>query len=505
MGIGTTSEIKHVVVLMLENRSFDNLLGWLYDGQNKPPYNQVPPGQSFDGLDDNAPSCPWNGTSYPPVHGADTTQPDPDPNELYANMYVQMFNPADYAPGDPVPDMAGKTATMQGYVADYATAKGVSTTQAPNIMACFRPADVPVISMLANYYAVCDHWFASVPSQTYTNRSFLHAGTASGYVNNRLGDHFWDGCFVNNTKTIFNLLQDNDPASWQIYYGGLSLLCQVGRYQMQLKDYRSDGPAPHMYPIAQFFEDVAACRDEPESFPSYVFIEPNFLGGFSAGPENDEHPQAAPTHFDGISNVLSGEALIASIFNALSANNNQLWQSTMFILLFDEGGGTYDHLPPPVSAIPPDTVTIPEGQPGYSGFTFDRYGARVPAIVCSPLIPKSTVCNTVFDHTSIIRTVINLFLDPSTSLGDRDKAANDLLGVATLPGPRTDAPVLVPIKQADFDPNSIADVPLNDLQQDLVAGAIRDAAGAAFDVSSAPDLTTHVDAWAALQKIGQTN
>lgn len=503
MGDGTTPKIEHVVVLMLENRSFDNLLGWLYDPRNDPPYNEVPPGQSFAGLDDNAPSCPWNGTSYPPVHGADTTQPCPDPNELYANMYVQMFNPSGYAPGDPVPDMAGKTASMQGYVADYATVKDA---QAPNIMSCFRPVDVPVISMLANSYAVCDHWFASVPSQTYTNRSFLHAGTASGYVNNRLGDHFWDGCFVNKTPTIFNLLQQQKPpVPWKIYYGGLSALCQVARYQEQLENYRSDGPQPQMYPMSQFFTDVEAGIKDPATFPSYVFIEPNFLGGFGAGPENDEHPQAAPTDFDGLSNVLSGEALIAEIFNALSANNNQLWQSTMFVLLFDEGGGTYDHLPPPVTAIAPDNVTIAKGLPGYSGFTFDRYGARVPAIVCSPLIAKSTVCNTVFDHTSIIRTVINLFLAPGTHLGCRDKAATDLLGLVTLSTPRTDAPVLVPVKQADFDPNSIAAAPLNDLQQDLVAGAIRDAFGDAFGVSSAPPLVTHADAWAALQRIGQAN
>ena len=503
MGNGTTPKIEHVVVLMLENRSFDNLLGWLYDFKNAPPYDKVPPGQSFAGLDDNAPSCPWHGKSYPPVHGTDMTQPYPDPNELYANMYVQMFNPSDFAPGDPVPDMAGTSANMQGYVADYATAKGVSAAQAPNIMACFRPTDVPVISMLANYYAVCDHWFASVPSQTYTNRSFLHAGTASGYVNNRLGDHFWDGCFTNDTKTIFNLLQENDPASWKIYYGGLSLLCQVGRYQTKLKNYRSDGPDPHMHPIAQFFKDVEAGIANPKSFPSYVFIEPNFLGGFGAGPENDEHPQAAPFDFDGISNVLCGEALIASIFNALSANNNALWQSTMFVLLFDEGGGTYDHLPPPVSAIRPDKITIPSGKPGYSGITFDRYGARVPAIICSPWIAKSTVCNTVFDHTSVIRTVINLFLDPSTHLGERDKEAADLLGLVTLSTPRMDAPVLVPRPQVDFDPKNIADVPLNDLQQDLVAGTIREAAADTFDTSRAPALKTHADAWAALEKIGQ--
>ncbi len=502
-----SSPITNIVVLMLENRSFDNLLGWLYDSQNNPPFNKVPPNQTFEGLDNNPAPNVWQGKSYPPVHGTDMTQPNPDPNELYANMYMQMFNPDPFVIPNPIPDGPGLTAaaTMTGYMNDYATAKDVDSAQVPNIMNCFRPADVPVISALANAYAVCDHWYSSVPSQTYTNRSFVHAGTASGYVNNVIGAHFWD-TFTNNTTTIYNLLQ-NANISWGIYYGGDEFLCQARNNQLKLSPYKDT----NFFPFSQFLTDA-----KNGTLPSYVFVEPNFLASFiHLLPENDEHPQAAPTQLHGPSNVLFGEQLLANVFNALTAGPQ--WYTpgkaaTLFIVIFDEGGGTYDHFPVDAAtakAITPDGVTIPSGQPGYSGFNFDRYGARVPAVICSPYVAGATVCNTLFDHTSVLSTAIQVFLESKVSpnaLGARTAAANNLMPLISSSAVNTTLPTLHPRTPPDFDIASLADAPLTDFQKELVGSAIKFAqkhtpiAAAALGT---PTVETHADAWriaAALDK-----
>jgi phospholipase C len=487
--------ITNIVVLMMENRSFDNVLGWLYDAQNAAPFSQVPPGQTFEGLNNDPVANIWQGQTYAPGTGTDMIQPYPDPNEPYEHMYMQMFNPDPFVIPSTVPDGSGLTApaTMGGYVADYATADGVSATQAPVIMNCFRPASVPIISTLANWYTVCDHWYSSVPSQTYTNRSFLHAGTASGYVNNWIGPH-WDDIFINDTPTIFNLLQDAG-VSWGIYYGSYWFFCQALLCQEQLADYFET----NFFPFQQFLSDAAA-----GTLPSYVFIEPNFIPssvGDDVYPETDEHPDSldGPPGVDGPSNVLFGEQLISQVFTALSSSPQ--WNSTMLIILFDEGGGTYDHFPvdaATATAVPPDDVTIAEGQPGYSGFTFGRYGGRVPAVICSPYTAKATVCNTAFDHTSVLATAVQLLLGGTGNLGARTAAANSLLETIALPAARTDLPTLPTVTPPSFDIATLADVKLNTLQKALVASALRFARKhrpAAAAALGTPTVETHADAW----------
>src|SRR3954453_18482550 len=124
------ANIKHIVVLMLENRSFDNVLGWLYDPQNQPPFDKVPPGQTFEGLAGVTLTNPYNGKNYPPGHGTNMVDPYPDPNDEYERVYMQMYNPDPFKQPNPIPDPAG-TPNMQGFVNDYATAKGVTPAQAP--------------------------------------------------------------------------------------------------------------------------------------------------------------------------------------------------------------------------------------------------------------------------------------------------------------------------------------------------------------------------------------
>lgn len=465
------AQINHIVVVMLENRSFDNVLGYLY-----------PWSATFEGVDGNQTiqRNPYNGQSYPPTPDCALTDPNPDPNEKYEFVYMQLFDPplnpfvpptypppgSDVKPA-PIPDPITSTPAMTGFVADYASslqAKGVTNVDPTIIMNCLARGSVPVISALARNYMVCDHWFSSVPSQTFANRSFACAGTSSGYVDNQWDKPF--GIFVNDTPTIFNMLEAAGK-SWAVYYGGPLFLCNAFLTQKQLDPYALDASQRRFWPYKKFLTDVTSAA----TFPAYSFIEPNFIGSPWTGPETDEHPQASPFEEDGPSNVEYGEALLGQIYAALRQSPE--WESTLLVVLFDEHGGTFDHVPPPANAVAPDSVVVPFCEPGGSNFTFTRYGVRVPAVLVSPWAPPKAVSNTVYDHTSLLRMVIETF-GLTGNLGNREAQANSLTPALTEPTPRTDSPH-IPAPTPAWDPNAftIADPKLTDFQRTLLALAIK--------------------------------
>ncbi len=384
---------------------------------------------------------------------------------------------------------------MSGFVTDYSTAPAAAGKQPypPNIMNYFQPEDVPVISGLAKGYAVCDHWFCSIPSQTLCNRSYAAAGTSSGYVNNTWAN---DGVFYNNTNTIFNLLGLRS-VPWSVYAAG-------GDWRMS-NTYLTQATLwfeySHFFDLSQFYKDI----QNEKTFPSYAFIEPNYLWQ-QGNPENDEHPEAGliddPNH---PSNVLFGEKLLFDIFTALT--KSPAWSSTLFIVTFDEHGGTFDHAVPP-SAVSPDGISIPRSKPGGSDFPFNRLGIRVPAVAISPLIDAGTISNTVYDHTSIIKTVINAF-GLNTTLLKREEQANDLSSVINRTTPRTDIPKITPrpTPPATFEMAAkYADVPLNGLQKAMMLALMRvvkeRAPALAAGVVEPPEaIVTHSDAWRLLAKV----
>jgi phospholipase C len=465
--------------LMMENRSFDNVLGWLYGGDHKPPRDQKFEGVFGKNLT-NPRTIPPDGNNVSVGKGTVMTDPYPDPNEPYNHVYSQM-----YGVSPPPKHIPNTTATppMNGFVVDYANAIQTAgkpktgcnkllawlfrgntplDTDAGVIMNCFAPESLPVINGLARAYAVCDHWYSSVPTQTFPNRSFVHAATSSGYVTNfwKTGTHEWDiGYLLNATPTIYNRFSEKG-IDWRIYYGNALLLCNALVIQKELWQY-----VPldrHFFPFAQFCEDAAN-----GNLPSYTFIEPNMLCSRKYGPENDMHPAFAITETGAATNALYGDELIFNIYEAL--RKSPAWDSTLLIITFDEHGGTYDHVPtPPPFAKSPDGIVIPPGESGGSGFNFERFGVRVPAVLVSPLIEEGTVCNTEFDHTSIIRTVSGRWLD-SAHLTERDKNANDVGEVLTLDTPRVHAPKITPTPPPPF--KGCGAHPLSPLHQALVVAA----------------------------------
>jgi phospholipase C len=427
------SKIEHIVVLMLENRSFDNLLGWLYDPANEAPFNIVP--ADFEGLYGKSLFNPApDGRVVPAGKSFDAYGPQPNPGEPFEDVYSQIYNVPkvdfkhmrDNPPGPP---------NMQGFIRNYAAQKEPPKDPA-KIMEALTPKTVPVLSSLAHNYAVCDHWFASLPTQTFCNRSFVHAGTSSGYVNNDGGGL----CFVNDTPTIFDLLESAGK-TWNVFCGGWLLQSFTLLTQKPMWKY---GLTKH---FAHFWDFLGAAGKKG-GLPNYSFIEPIYFDSMVWGPENDMHPECNPYQFFGPSNLHRGEALLRAVYDAVRDGPD--WESTLLIILFDEHGGCYDHVPPPSKgqcnvAVAPDEKFYDAGQPGGVGFKFDRLGPRVPAIIVSAYTPPQTRLHEVFEHTSILSTVVNCFGLPEGKLGRRQEKAIDVGGALTLGDPRKDrAPVPKP-------------------------------------------------------------
>jgi len=405
------SAINHIVVLMLENRSFDHMLGFLYAGSG----NVSPAGQPFEGLTGQE-SNPGADGSAVQVFQIDPTNsnayfmPGADPGEGYKSTNSQLFGSID-APTPPI-------ATNSGFVADFAYTLGwegkegwsiLSGTTANGIMGMFTPAMLPVLSGLAAGFAVCDQWFGSVPTETLPNRAFVCAGTSQGHMDDKTTSY--------TCPTIFGLLSMNNM-SWAIY----------GYDEPPLT--RLDFPDTTNADDSHFglFTDFQAAA-AAGTLPAYTFLEPDWSAS-----GNSQHPNY---------NVALGEQLIHDVYYAL--RNGPAWNSTLLIVTYDEHGGCYDHVPPPSGATPPDNSA------GEYGFDFTRFGPRVPAVLVSPLIAPGTVFRaaagvTPLDHTSILKTVEVRWNLPA--LTARDAAASDLGAVLTLAAPRTDDPlqgVVVPV------------------------------------------------------------
>lgn len=444
-------KINHIVVLMLENRSFDQMLGWLYDSAS-PNFNGV----AGKNLSNPIPAYAIESERgvVPVGQGTVMTNPMPDPGEEYYHVNTQLFgtilppenrskpfNRSPYNLPEPLPSSAPMNGFVMDYINNFTGLIGRAPTYAEYkiIMDCFTPEQVPVISALARSYAVCDRWHCSVPSQTFCNRAFVHSATSNGFVVNA---PYLNWLFTT-APTIFNRIED-DPRrdlTWKIYFDRQDGLSLTGLLQPTLWPYLET----HFAHMEQFYQDAAA-----GTLPSYAFIEPRLLLN-----HNDQHPPAAD--LGDTSSVLAGELLINEIYQALRHGKN--WESTLFIITYDEHGGCYDHVAPP-------TATPPQPMPaaGQFGFGFDRLGVRVPTVLVSPYIEAGTVVNTLFDHTSIIKTITQRWGLPG--LTRRDQIANDLSEVLNRSEPRQDFPVITPRPYTPtFPPEN---EPLSNLQRAIL-------------------------------------
>lgn len=394
--------IQHIVVLMLAGRSFDHMLGFLYPG------NVSPSGQPFDGLtgtESNPGSDGQPVTVFRIEPGAANAyrMPGASPGQGYQATNSQLYGSATG------PSSSGQPAPSQGFVVNYADALRlieqagsvvVPGTVEGDIMGCFAPATLPVLSALAKGYAVCDRWFSPVPAGTRPNRAFAFAATSQGHLDNEPRSF--------SAQTIFDLLERHS-VTWGMYGYNAAPLTR------DMFNGLSAASVGHFGLFADFLAAAAA-----GTLARFTVLEPSW-----GETGNSQQPP---------SDVARGEQLIHDVYEAL--RNGPGWTSTLLVITYDQHGGLYDHVPPPSGAVPPDSNLV-----GESGFGFTRFGVRVPAVLVSPLIEPGTVYRTPagsvpLDHTSILKTVEQRWGQPS--LTARDAAAPGLGDVLTLAAPRTD-------------------------------------------------------------------
>jgi phospholipase C len=369
--------LKHIVVLMMENRSFDHMLGGV-------------PG--IGGIDDAG------AFSNPDTTGALVTpqalaefqsQLQPDPDHHFPAVDLQIFG------GNTAP---GRVANMQGFVKSYYNQQQ-NVAHSHEILYYFKQSALPVLTTLATEFAVFNRWFASIPGPTICNRAFAHYGTSFGRVD-------------------MNLLYINEPFK-SIYD---RLVGATPKHTSKLYYYDTSSSTMEITNLLQHQPEVFATYDqflsdcEHGTLPDYSFVEPNYSDhDTDTGEEvaNDQHPDH---------NVQAGELFIASVYNAIKAND-ALWASTALLVVYDEHGGIFDHVPPP--ACTPDHFTASANDTGTGQpFAFDRLGVRVPAILVSPWIPKGTIVSRVFDHASIPATVTKFFLGDYSPRSPRETSAD---------------------------------------------------------------------------------
>jgi phospholipase C len=377
-------------------------------------------------------------------------------------------------------------APMDGFVRDYINNFIVTQGRTPTyqefsvIMQSFAPDTIPVLSTLAREFAVFDHWFCSVPSQTYCNRSFFNAATSAGLVLNDPVDNWIED---NRAPTIFNALEAKGY-DWAIYYDAenfIPLTVLISSHQLL------DHLLTRTHHMDRFYDDVQQGR-----LPPYSFVEPRFL--FQ---HNDQHPPSKfPYGPTDPGTVLLGDRLIGEVYNAIRTSNSPTgsnWKNTLLLITHDEHGGCYDHVSPQPA------VPLGGGGQNQMDFPFNQTGVRVSMVAVSAYINRNSIIHTPHEHTAVLKTIETRWkLDPLTR---RDAAASDIGEVFNLGTPRDPNqnwpdgtpqwPVIQPRElpsnwQAAFS----LDDPLNPLQRSMVQSAAALAQAKSLAAAAAPPIET---------------
>src|SRR5579871_1965153 len=468
--------LDHIVVVLFENRSLDNVLGHLYGPGD---------GKNFDGvigknLANPIPAWAEHGAErkvVPYTVATDMDSPNPDSGEEYFHTNTQLYNILDdqnrfkigegEAPWNAPPP--GAVPTMDGFVTDYISTFTGETGRQPtydeyaHIMTGCTPAQLPVLNGIARDFGVFDHWFCEVPSQTLMNRSFWTSATSSGLVVNSPMRKWFS---KNDAETIFERLEQHGK-TWKIYVMEPMPLSFHGMiHYSRLKDRL----ATNVVPFAEFQKDAAA-----GTLPDFSLIEPNFISG-----HGDYHPAFGRSlgrvvdvsTLDPPSSMLAGEAFLERIFSiyrsSTAESGSNVWNTTLLVG-WDEPGGTYDHVPP--GPVPPPDADAPAGE---LGFAFDRSGYRVPAILVSPWVEPGSVYNEEYRHTSLIATLRKAWGlgAPFTQRDASARTFDHVLSRSTPRDPATWARITpLPVPEWTMDPQVVGQA-LSTLGKGMGAGLI---------------------------------
>ena len=426
--------IRHVFVLMLENRSFDHMLGFS-DIKGRDPVTGEQ--TSVDGLSEPAPRKNSHGAKVWEARkdaAFSLFELDEDPGHEFDDVLTQLcgLNPdgtlREYKPEEGYPPIDNS-----GFASSYLLKNEKPGKDPANVMKCYSREQLPVLTTLADEFAVCDRWFSSMPGPTWPNRYFVHAASSGGLDDSPKTFDVISSALVDGFRfehgTIFDALDDacldfeifeGDETPQVFAISGMNLYALEGKF--------TD------------FEDFKDRLQEKDYSPSYIFIEPDYgnliplrgvpdeipvytAGDYTCG--NSQHP---------LDDVTRGERLIKRVYETI--RNSPHWERSVLVITYDEHGGFYDHVPPPKTVAPGDRISDEDNN--QHNFDFTQLGVRVPAVIVSPLIPRGTIDHyTEYDHSSISATIERLFgLRPLTM---RDAGAKDFLHLLSLGTPRPDS------------------------------------------------------------------
>jgi phospholipase C len=385
------SKIDHVIVLMMENRSFDHMLGYL----------------KLDG-------------TLPDVDGLEADMGNADASGKFhkvrplgrRKIHLKALDPG-HGPGDVREQIAGG---MAGFLTNYVKAFERNAKENPPpsafkfdptlVLAYLRADDVPVYDYLARSFQVCDRWFSSVPGPTWPNRLYAATGESDGTTANRRPPIYDLDAFVRKL--------DAEDVSWCWYSHDPGTLRGIdGRYRIEHDDEFAYFDRKTLFERQTFLDDA-----REGTLPAVSWIDPNFVDFRLFGPpgSNDDHPPSPP---------MAGQELVLSLLTAVMRSPQ--WKKSLLVITYDEHGGFYDH-------VDPREFTPADDRPAMR-----RYGVRVPALVVSPYVERG-VSHVVYDHTSIIKTILTRFCSrpeaAARSMGARVAAANHLGSLLTRPANR---------------------------------------------------------------------
>jgi phospholipase C len=347
------TKIQTIIVVMMENRSFDHMLGYLSLGKSGR--------KNVEGLKSGA---AWNqrvashheGRSFLPWHSKDPFgQLAADPPHERTDIAKQLGVPTK------------GTYSMDGFVANYAAVAPVASTDRPAVMSYFTADEVPIADFFARNFAVCDHWFSSLPAGTQPNRLMAMSGTSRIDVNTHL---------LPNQHLVYDWLTEHQ-ITWRVYHEGMPFFAMMPRWIPAILD------TNHFRGFAELGPDIL--KAAPGEMPQVIFIEPGYTDAPHIGRSSDDH---AP------SGASAGQEFLMKVYNSISLDPI-LWSQSVMIITYDEHGGFFDHVSPmPLVTVPPAGVTY---EP------FETAGVRVPSFLVSPFVKPGSVFNGVLDHTSILK------------------------------------------------------------------------------------------------------
>ncbi|WP_170763052.1 alkaline phosphatase family protein [Ruegeria lacuscaerulensis] len=424
------ANIEHVVVYMLESRTMDSVLGWLYEA-DAPHLNYVhadPPFKANSKSNTNE----ADGKNYPAHKFHDGTlstefvlaAPSIDPFHSTADCIQQQFS------GGYPAYQSGAAADMAGFVSNNLSGEA---------MVSFSPTQLPVLNGLAESFAVSDYWFSPMPGGTIANRGFALSGSNYNITVNCEGEpQYTQYAEQPLRQPIWKVLQNNGHLDWKIYYS-VEWMDHVFTYYLYLRNQLPSvdkAKFEYVQPLSTFMADAAAGM-----LPKFSFVEPAWIA-----------PNGATSYHPGATgDMVPAERTLNDIYQALV--NSPQWDKTALVITFSKGGGLYDHVPPPAAqpAWPRDEN---------DGFKYDVMGPRVPTIIVSPLVKSNTVFRSgqpqPYEGTSLLSTVLEWYGIPRArwGLGDRVQVAPTFESVFELSEPRTDKPSFTPPYDKSFPPDS---------------------------------------------------